>query len=156
MISVGIGQDSHRFLTKKASKQFVIGGMTFDAIGLDADSDGDVVLHAICNAITSVTHVPILGDIAQKMCLQGVKDSRLYVAEALKTLKNRQIIHVALTVELKTPRLQSHCTAIRQSVADILGINAAQVGLTFTSGDELTDFGRGLGLQCFCVLTVTN
>ena len=156
MICVGVGQDSHRFLNEKSAKRFVIGGVTLDEIGLDADSDGDVILHAICNAITSITHVPILGDIAIKMCREGFTDSRRYVAEALKTLEQRQIVHIALTVELKKPRLQQHCIAIRQSVADILGIDASQVGLTCTSGNGLTDFGKGLGVQCFCNLTVTT
>ena len=61
-VRVGIGQDSHRFLSEESTKPCTIAGLIFeDAPGLSADSDGDVVFHAICNAITSVTGVPILG-----------------------------------------------------------------------------------------------
>ena len=61
-VRVGIGQDSHRFLSDDSTKPCVVAGLMFsDAPGLSADSDGDVVFHAICNAITSVTGVPILG-----------------------------------------------------------------------------------------------
>lgn len=148
---VGLGQDSHRFL--QGDKKFVIGGVVFDdAPGLDADSDGDVILHAICNAITSISGVPILGGIAIEMCKQGITDSREYVLAAMKTLSHK-LVHIALSVEAKQPRMQKRCDEIRQSVASLMGLDISQVGLTFTSGDGLSDFGKGLGLQCFCILT---
>ena len=153
---VGFGQDSHRFLKAKSKKKFIIGGVVFDnECGLDADSDGDVIFHAICNAITSITGVPILGDIAIKMCKEeGTTDSKAFVKAALETLSARKIVHVALSVEAKRPRMQMRCDEIRRAVAKCLGIEFNQVGLTFTSGDGLTDFGKGEGLQCFCILTV--
>ena len=86
-MKIGMGQDSHRFLNEKGDKICTIGGVEFyDVPGLDADSDGDVVYHAICNAITSITHVHILGDIAIQMCKQGITNSREYLVEAKKTL----------------------------------------------------------------------
>ena len=45
---------------------------------------------------------------------------------------------------------------MRQNIASVLGIQLDQVGLTVTSGDGLTDFGCGEGLQCFCVLTTVQ
>ncbi|HPE85171.1 MAG TPA: 2-C-methyl-D-erythritol 2,4-cyclodiphosphate synthase [Chlamydiales bacterium] len=50
--------------------------------------------------------------------------------------------------------MQNRCDEIRQSVATLMDLDISQVGLTFTSGDGLSDFGKGLGLQCFCILTV--
>lgn len=154
----GIGQDSHRFLDDKTSKKCVIGGLIFDdAPGLSADSDGDVVLHAICNAITTITHVPILGKIAIDLChKEGITDSAVYLERALETLDSKKIIHVALTIEAKRPRIQKHVDTMRNHVAGLLKINKEQVGITATSGDGLSDFGRGDGLQCFCVLTIAE
>lgn len=152
---VGIGQDSHRFLDPNTIKPCVIGGLIFPEVpGLDADSDGDVVFHAICNAITSVTGVVILGDIAIKLCYQeGVTDSQIYLELALKALKTQKVQHVALTIEGKRPRLQSRINEMRQSIARVMQLEIPQVGLTVTSGNGLTDFGCGDGLQCFCILT---
>ncbi|MCB1117875.1 MAG: 2-C-methyl-D-erythritol 2,4-cyclodiphosphate synthase [Chlamydiia bacterium] len=153
----GLGQDSHRFLNEPSEKNFIIGGVVIDdAPGLDADSDGDVVLHAICNAITSLTGVPILGGIAPKMCKQGITNSAEYLKEAVKTLGNSQISHIALSVEAKRPRLEKHIPAIRANVAKLLGLELSQVGMTCTSGDGLTDFGRGDGLQCLCILSLID
>lgn len=152
----GIGQDSHRFLDSSVKKPCVVAGLVFEgAPGLDADSDGDVVLHAICNAITSVTHVPILGKIAIELCKQqGIKDSRVYLKKALETLGNHQVIHVALTIEGNRPKFQNRCDEMRAHVATLIGLGVGQVGMTFTSGDGLSDFGKGLGLMCFCVISV--
>jgi len=155
LVRVGIGQDSHRFLPKDSSKLCVLGGVIFEDVpGLAADSDGDVIFHSICNAITSLTHVPILGGIAQELCHKdGITDSQVYLERALETLKNQKIQHVALTIEGKRPKMQARIDEIRSHVAQVMHLDISQVGLTVTSGDGLTDFGCGDGLQCFCILT---
>lgn len=157
-IKVGIGQDSHRFLPEKGEKRCIIGGEVFDDMpGWDADSDGDIVYHAICNAITSITHVPILGGIAIDMChKEGITDSCHYLLCAKETLKSHQIVHIALTIEAARPKLQKRIDAMRCNVAQLLELNETQVGITCTSGDQLTDFARGVGAQCFCVITVQS
>lgn len=150
---VGIGQDSHAF-EKNDSKVCYIGGFLIkESLPFAADSDGDIVLHAICNAISSLTHVPILGDIAISLCRSGITNSRVYVEKALETLDSQIISHVALSIEGKTPRLQFRSKQIRQSVAEIMHIAIEQVGLTITSGNGLTAFGKGEGMQCLCILT---
>lgn len=153
----GIGQDSHKFLKEKTEKVCVIGGVSFDEVpGFDADSDGDVILHAICNAITSITHVPILGKIAIDMCHnQGIKDSKKYLEKALETLSQYHIEHIALTIEGQRPKFQKKAETIRKSVASIIDIDVSKVGITFTSGDGLTGFGRGEGLMCYCILSAS-
>lgn len=151
----GIGQDSHRFEQEKGKKNCIVAGLSFeDTPGLDADSDGDVVFHAICNAITSLTHVPILGKVAIDLChKEGIKDSRIYLDEALKTLGSQKVEHVALTIEGKRPKFQNRADDIRQSVACTMHLSIDQVGITFTSGDGLTAFGRGEGLMCYALVT---
>lgn len=154
----GIGQDSHRFLPAESSKPCVIGGLIFEDVpGLLADSDGDVIFHSICNAITSLSGVPILGKIAIDLCLKdGITDSSVYLQEAMKTLVKQKVQHVALTIEGKKPRFQTRILELRQNIASIMGIDVNQVGITATSGDGLTDFGCGDGLQCFCILTTVE
>src|ERR1700722_10206556 len=108
-IRTGIGQDSHRFLPPDSSKPCIIGGVIFDdAPGFMANSDGDIVFHAMCNAITSLTGVTILGAIADDLCLKdGITDSEVYLKEALRTLKDQQISHIAITIEAKKPKFLS-------------------------------------------------
>lgn len=154
----GIGQDSHRFLPSDSSKPCIIGGVIFEDVpGLAADSDGDVVFHAICNAITSVTGVPILGGIAIDLCHKdGITDSSVYVEKAIETLGTQQIEHVAITIEGKKPQFQEFILTMRQKIATILKVDISKIGLTATSGDGLTEFGLGNGIQCFCIITTKD
>ncbi len=155
LFRTGIGRDSHRFLPEDSSKPCMIGGIIFEDVpGLDADSDGDVVYHAICNAISSLSTVPILGGIAKDLYRKdGITDSQVYVEAALLTLKSQTIIHVALSIEGKRPDFEDKVDLIRAQISSTLKITPAQVGLTITSGDGLTDFACGDGLQCFCIIT---
>ncbi|HEY2810048.1 MAG TPA: 2-C-methyl-D-erythritol 2,4-cyclodiphosphate synthase [Rhabdochlamydiaceae bacterium] len=157
-VRVGIGQDSHRFLPTDSTKPCIVAGLIFDNCpGLAADSDGDVVFHAICNAISSVSGVPILGGVAIDLCHKdGITDSQVYLERALKTLGEQKVQHVALTIEGKRPRFQKRVDEMRRNISKVMGIAMEQVGLTVTSGDGLTDFGCGEGLQCFCILTTAQ
>ena len=153
----GIGQDSHRFLADPSEKTCIIAGLPFEDVpGMDADSDGDVVFHAICNAITSITHVPILGGIAIDLCRQGIVNSRIYLEKALKTLGKNQIEHISLTIEGQRPKFQKRGEEMRQSVANAAHVSIDQVGITFTTGDGLTAFGKGEGLICFALITISQ
>lgn len=155
LFRVGIGQDSHRFLSEESSKPCVIGGVIFEDIpGLAADSDGDVIFHAICNAITSLTGISILGSVAKELCKKdGITDSEVYLKKALETLENQKIVHLAISLEGKRPHFEGKIEEMKKRISKVLGIDTGQVGITATSGDGLTDFGCGEGVQCFCVIT---
>lgn len=155
IVRTGIGQDSHRFLPTDVSKPCILAGVIFeDAPGFNANSDGDVVYHAICNAISSVTHVLILGAIADDLCLKdGITDSEVYLLKAMETLGLQKVTHVAVTIEAKKPKFKKHLLQMRQSIARLMGLKDDQVGITATSGEGLTDFGCGDGVQAFAIVT---
>ena len=154
-VRTGIGQDSHRFLPPGSTKPCVIAGLIFeDAPGFMANSDGDIVFHAICNAITSLTGVLILGGLADDLCLRdGITDSEVYLIEALKTLGSQKITHVAVTIEAKRPKFVKRLLEMRKNIARVMALDVSQVGITATSGEGLTDFGCGDGAQCFAIVT---
>lgn len=155
IVRTGIGQDSHRFLPPDATKPCVIGGLIFpETPGFNANSDGDVVIHAICNAITSLTGILILGNIADDLCLKdGITDSEVYLKEAMKTLGLQKVTHVAVTIEAKKPKFKLRLEEMRKNLARIMHLDISQVGITATSGEGLTDFGCGLGVQVFAIVT---
>jgi 2-C-methyl-D-erythritol 2,4-cyclodiphosphate synthase len=151
----GIGQDSHRFLSPESTKPCVIAGIFFDNVpGFNANSDGDIVFHAICNAISSLTGILILGDIADELCLKdGITDSEVYLQEAMKTLGKQSISHVAVTIEAKKPKFKERLLEMRTSIARVMKLDISQVGITATTGEGLTDFGCGDGAQAFAIVT---
>jgi 2-C-methyl-D-erythritol 2,4-cyclodiphosphate synthase len=89
------------------------------------------------------------------MCnVKGIKDSREYLKEALKYLADLKICHVSLSIECKTPKITPRIPEMKRSIASLLGISEGAVGITATTGEGLTDFGRGLGIQVLCIVTV--
>lgn len=155
-MKVGIGQDSHRFDFENKTKKLILGGVTFDGHPpLDGNSDADVILHSITNAISGITCVNILGKISDDMCLrQGITDSREYIKEALKYLNEGRIVHVSVSIECLTPKISPRIPEIRASIAKLLDIPENCIGITATTGEGLTQFGEGKGIQAFTCVTV--
>lgn len=157
-----IGQDSHRFVTPESNegmtKPLILGGVSIpESEGLDGNSDADVVLHAITNAISGISCINVLGAISDEMCLvHKITDSREYVKYALGTLRAERIIHISISIECSRPKLVSHIETIRNSIGNLIGLEPGSIGITATSGEGLTDFGRGLGIQAFCVITAVR
>lgn len=156
-----IGQDSHRFVADDAwtadrGRPLKLGGVVIpDERPLDGNSDADVILHALTNAISGITGVNILGTVADQMCLEEkITDSAAYLQAALDTLGNRQLVNISVSVEARRPRLMPHIPVIRTRIAELTGLETEAVGMTATTGEDLTAFGRGEGIAVFCSITV--
>ena len=153
-VKTGLGQDSHKF-ENNLEKPLILAGVLFpDERGLAANSDGDVIFHALTNAISSITTVNILGSEADKLCEKGITDSSVYLKESLKYLKDWKVSHVALSIECLTPKINPKIEDMRQCISNYLQISEFDVGITATSGEGLTEFGKGHGIQCFALVTV--
>ncbi|MDG5817013.1 2-C-methyl-D-erythritol 2,4-cyclodiphosphate synthase [Chitinispirillales bacterium ANBcel5] len=150
-----IGQDSHRFETEDVSKPLILGAIKIpQSPGLSGNSDADVVLHAITNAISGISGVNILGKVSDDLCLkEGIKDSKVYLQKALQTLENTIINHVSISIECKKPKLSDHISEMKKSVAQLLSLPVSSVGITATTGEGLTGFGKGEGIQALVILS---
>lgn len=153
-----IGQDSHRFMPEGTEKTLMLGGVAIPGSpGLDGNSDADVVLHAVTNAVSGATGVNILGAVSDRMCLvEGIKDSAAYLEEAMRHLAGAHPVHLSVSLECARPKLAAHIPAIRSRLAELLGLSERHVGITATTGEGLTAFGRGEGIFCTAVLTVSE
>ncbi len=151
---IGLGQDSHAFSTRP--KKLVLGGATFDEPGLEGNSDADVVLHSISRALDSVLGTNYLGPYSDKLCGQGIVDSREYVKPALQELEEKKwrIASISLALECAKPKILPKKEAICTSVADVLGIDAERIGLTAESGEKLTNFAKGKGIRCMAIVLI--
>ena len=150
-----IGQDSHRFEPDGSKKPLVLGGVVIPAcVGLAGNSNADVVLHAVTNAISGLHGIPILGKIADEMCLRdGITDSRAYLEKALEYLKNHTLLHLSLSIEGKRPPLSAYLPRMKESLALLLSLSPEHVVITVTTGEGLTSFGRGEGIQALAIVS---
>lgn len=161
MFRVGIGQDSHKFVSIDDKKPLMMGGILIpDQLGLDGNSDSDPLLHALFNALSSAIGKDSLGTIADPMCKnQGIKDSTKYLEVVLKWInkENLKINNISFSVEAKTPRLPlKTIRQIQQNIGGLCAIPINSVGITFTSGEDLTTFGKGEAIQVFCIVSLTD
>lgn len=167
---VGLGQDSHPFSTslvdKKKSTSLVknpangltLGGAHFkNEPKLQADSDGDVILHALYNAISQALGQGSLGRFATSLCrVHGIKNSREYLRPLLATLskKGYTLNNVGIMIECARPKIDPLTPQIKKSLSQITGLPPHRIGITATTGENLTSFGRGKGIQCFAIVSI--
>ena len=154
MIKTAIGQDSHRFEGEESQKPLILAGVEFEGEApLEANSDGDVVLHAVIRAISGITTEGVLGPKTKQFLAAGITDSKEYLKEGLKDLHGT-IVHLSVSIECKRPRIIPKIPEMRKSLALLLGTDERNIGITATSGEGLTEAGKGNAIFVFAVLTV--
>lgn len=146
---IGYGEDAHRLVIEGATKgagegKLVIAGVQVpeSPAGVIAHSDGDVVLHALADALLSVF---ALGDIGYYFPPSDPQwrdlDSQHIVREVYRMIREHtptaQVVNVAVVVTLDTPKLGKHRDAMRQRVAELLGVVKEEIGLTFKTSEGL-------------------
>jgi 2-C-methyl-D-erythritol 2,4-cyclodiphosphate synthase len=159
MVKFGIGQDSHRIQEPAAGKALVLGGVVLhEPYALEGNSDSDVVLHAITNAVSGITGRPVLGPAADKLCKAGEKDSAAYLRVGLDdlTAMGYRLTHLSVSLECKRPKILPLIPAMTARIAELTGLAPSDIGITATTGEGLTDFGRGLGIQGFAAATAVK
>ena len=150
----GIGQDSHAF-EETPGKSLILAGIKLNyPIGLKGNSDADVVLHSITNAISSITGSNILGSVADQLCQEGVTDSSEYLKLALSDLGDWEISHIAIAIECLNPKISTQIDSMKKNIAKLCHIDKTDVGITATTGEGLTAFGKGEGIQAITIITV--
>jgi 2-C-methyl-D-erythritol 2,4-cyclodiphosphate synthase len=140
-LRIGYGEDAHALAEGRA---LVIGGVTIEnsPLGAVAHSDGDVLLHALSDALLSAV---ALGDIGQYFPpsddrYKNMDSARILEHVLLELRKHSSDIHIqnlATVITLDTPKLGKHREAIQNRVAILLGIKPHNVGITFKTSEGM-------------------
>jgi 2-C-methyl-D-erythritol 2,4-cyclodiphosphate synthase len=127
---IGFGWDSHEFT---AGIPLKIGGITLDYHkGLGGHSDGDVLLHALTDALLGAVAAPDIGSLFPPSDAKWKgADSGVFLQEALKRVRaaGYSVANVDSTLILAEPKIGPHAAAIREHVAKLLGVSVDCVGL---------------------------
>ncbi|MCH8948968.1 MAG: 2-C-methyl-D-erythritol 2,4-cyclodiphosphate synthase [Chloroflexi bacterium] len=148
----GIGYDIHPLVQ---GRPLILGGVRIEhTAGLAGHSDGDVLCHALIDALLGAA---ALGDIGRHFPPgdERYRDARsldlLREAVALVTNAGYAIVNVDATVIAEAPRLSPHIDDIRASVAGALAIDAGSVSVKATTADGLGALGRGEGIAALAI-----
>lgn len=154
-IRVGQGYDVHSLAE---GLRLVLGGVEIPHTkGCVAHSDGDVAIHAICDALLGAV---ALGDIGKLFPdssaeFKGI-DSRILlqrVCEAVRA-KGYEISNVDCTIAMQQPKLRPHIDTMRERLAETMGIESERVSVKATTTERLGFEGREEGVSAYAVVLV--
>ena len=152
-LRIGHGYDVHKF---GGPGPIIIGGVPIDyEQGLLAHSDGDVALHALCDALLGAM---ALGDIGRHFPdsddeFKGI-DSRHLLRQVFKLVKRQgyQLANLDLTIVAQAPKMAPHIAQMRECIAADLDAQLNQVNVKATTTEQLGFAGRKEGIACYAVV----
>ncbi len=150
---VGIGVDAHAFAS---GETLVLGGVPFEADrGLAGHSDGDVIAHALIDALLGAAGLGDIGELFPDTdpAYAGA-DSLGLLRDVVALLGRREILHVDATVLLERPKIGPHRDSIRDSLAGALRVGPDRVNLKATTGEGMGFIGRQEGVAALAVATL--
>ena len=154
-IRIGNGYDVHALA---ADLPLWLGGIRIDSpVGCIAHSDGDVAIHALCDALLGAL---ALGDIGKHFPdtsdeFKGI-DSKILLGKVRDMLSARgySIGNVDVTIALQAPKLAPYIQQMRECLASVLGIATDKVSVKATTTEKLGFVGRREGCECWAVATI--
>ena len=152
-MKVGIGYDVHKLVEER---KLILGGVEvpFER-GLLGHSDGDVLLHAICDALLGAAGK---GDIGQHFpdTSPEYKDiSSLILLEKVKGLiKEHRINNIDSIVIAQEPKLASYLLKMKENIAKVLKIDKSKINIKATTTEKLGPMGRGEGIAAYAMISL--
>jgi 2-C-methyl-D-erythritol 2,4-cyclodiphosphate synthase len=154
-VRVGQGFDAHRLVE---GRRLVLGGVEIaHSRGLAGHSDGDVLLHAIANALLGAMGE---GDLGRHFPSSDAALRDIASGEILARVASRlaaggfEVANIDATVVAEEPRLGPHREKMESVIAGVLGVEVARVNVKVTSTDGLGFAGRGEGIAAFAVVAL--
>lgn len=155
MIRIGHGYDIHRFEEEGTQTHIVLGGVKIaHDKGLIAHSDGDVAIHAICDALLGAC---ALGDIGKHFpntsSVYQDCDSRLLLREVVNKIQalGYQVGNVDVTILAEAPKVLPHAVLMKEILASDLQISINDINIKATTHEGLDDIGQRKGIAVHAV-----
>lgn len=157
-IRIGQGLDVHAF--EDGRNYVTLAGVEIPhTAGLKAHSDGDVVLHALTDALLGAL---ALGDIGQHFPDTDPKykgaDSRILLKDAYQLILDRgyQLSNADITIACERPKLAAYNLQMRQSIADVLNVDVMQISIKATTTEKLGFTGRQEGILSMASVLIAH
>lgn len=155
---IGHGFDAHRFTDDK--DVVIIGGVSIPyEKGLEAHSDGDVLVHALCDALLGAA---ALGDIGQHFpdsddTNAGI-DSRILLRSVVKLIgeKGLSVSNADITIIAQAPKMAGHIPEMRRLMAEDLQVDLGCINIKATTTEKMGYTGRGEGISTHAVVLLNE
>jgi 2-C-methyl-D-erythritol 2,4-cyclodiphosphate synthase len=154
MLKVGMGYDVHRLVD---DRKLLLGGVEIShGKGLLGHSDGDVLIHAVIDAVLGAFN---LGDIGTHFPdtdprYDGMSSLDLLVKIRKAIDKKGRIEHIDSIVVVEAPRIAPHIPSMKQHISHALGIHPENVSVKAKTAEGVGEVGRELAIEAFAIATV--
>lgn len=154
---IGHGYDAHRFCE---NKPLVIGGVAIESnLGLLAHSDGDVLVHALADAILGAAGERDIGynfpdnDNSYKNI-----DSCILLSKTAEIIRSKglSVDYADMTIVAQKPKLSPYIIAMREKLASVLGISVDRINVKATTEEKMGFTGRGEGIAAHAVVILNE
>ncbi len=154
-IRVGFGYDVHRL---EPGYLFWLGGIKVEhSKGSVGHSDGDVLIHAICDALLGAAGLRDIGVYFpdNDPALKGI-DSKILLRKTVEILteKGFSIGNIDSTICLEKPKIKANIPLMQQTLADVMGIDTSDISIKATTTETLGFTGREEGVSAYAVVLV--
>ena len=154
---VGLGYDSHRL---ENDRKLVLGGVEIPFHkGSVAHSDGDVVIHALCDALFGAagmkdigTHFPDTNPEFKNI------DSTILLAKTVAILSQKKMLvnNVDITIVLENPKLSPYIDLMIETLSAILKIDRSRLSIKAKSNEKMGFIGTGQGVVAFAIVSIND
>ena len=155
MMKTGIGYDVHQL---KEGLPLIIGGVKIESLlGSLGHSDGDGLIHAICDSLLGASGI---GDIGTFFPSDNKKwrnaESHLFLSEVNKMVLQAgyNISNIDCTIILQKPNLSKYIVNIKKNIADILNVDQKNISVKATTTDHLGYIGKSKGWSVIAISTI--
>lgn len=152
---IGHGYDTHQFCQ---DTPLILGGVTIPyERGMLAHSDGDVVIHALCDALLGAAG---LGDIGNYYSDTDDKfaniDSRILLRDIVAKLQgeNYKIVNADITIVAQVPKLAPHIAAMKDNLAADMDVQVSDLNIKATTSEKMGFIGREEGIEVYAVALI--
>jgi len=154
---IGHGYDAHRFA---ANRQLIIGGVTIPyELGMEAHSDGDVMIHALCDALLGAAG---LGDIGRHFPDSSDEfkdiDSRILLRGVVAQLGSLglRVNNVDVTILAQAPKMAPHITSMCKNLSDDMGVELSRINVKATTTERMGFVGKKEGIASHAVVLLNE
>ena len=154
-LRIGNGYDMHALAP---GLPLVLGGVRIESeFGCVAHSDGDVAIHALCDALLGAVAAGDIGkhfpDSSEEF--KGI-DSKILLSKTMDILKGKgyHVVNADITIAMQAPKLAPYIDRMRESLAAVMGIETGNVSVKATTTEHLGFVGRGEGCEAYAVVLV--
>jgi 2-C-methyl-D-erythritol 2,4-cyclodiphosphate synthase len=149
---VGQGYDIHRF---KAGRRLVLGGVEIPyEKGLDGHSDADCLCHAIADSILGAAGLPDIGHYFPpgSFATKDMNSLEIVLGAVREAAKlGYEVGNVDATIVAREPKIAPHIAAMKEKLAEVLGVSTGRIGVKATTNEGIDGLGRGEAVAAHAV-----